>query len=466
MLLTITTTHQPATDLGYLLHKHPQKIQSVDISVGKAHIFYPEATEKSCTVALLLDIDPVGLVRGGKFPSGDNFVLAHYVNDRPYVASSFMSTAIAQAFSTAMNGTCRDKPELTNEKLPFEITIAVIKAKGGENLIRRLFEPLGYGIELENYKLDAQVPEWGDSKYYLLKLKNLIRLQDLLTHLYVLIPVLDDDKHYFVDKQELQKLMDKGKDWLPKHPEKELITNRYLKNLKHLTKQAFEILTQNDLPEEDTENMETTEEIQEKKLSLHQQRLYTVFEKIVSFGSKKVLDLGCGEGKLLRLLLREKQIEQILGMDVSHRSLEIAADKLHLDRLPEHQRQRISLIQGSLTYRDKRLSGFDVAALIEVIEHLDANRLQALEQAVFGFARPKRVLLTTPNAEYNQQYPTLAAGTFRHSDHRFEWTRQEFQDWAQKISENFKYKADFFHVGEVDEEVGSSSQGVVFTIEQ
>jgi len=464
MLLTISTTHQPATDLGYLLYKHPQKLQSVDIAVGKAHIFYPEASEERCTVALLLDIDPVKLVRGGRFPGGDHFVLQHYVNDRPYVASSFMSVALAAAFSTAMNGTCRDKPELPDVRLPLEATLAVVQAKGGEGLIHRLFEPLGYSITLENYPLDATFPEWGDSKYYLLKLQNHLRLQDLLTHLYVLMPVLDNDKHYFVDQREVEKLMAKGKDWLPAHPERELITRRYLKNLSHLTRQAFEILMGDD-PTEDEEEIEThplIDQIRQKRMSLHTQRLQTVFEKIVSSGSKKVLDLGCGEGKLLQLLLKEPQFEQILGMDVSHRSIAIAADKLMLNRLSTHQQQRISLIQGSLTYKDKRLSGFDAAALVEVIEHLDLNRLQALEQTVFGFARPKMVILTTPNIEYNQKYETLAAGSFRHGDHRFEWTRQEFCDWTDRVATEFGYTSELFMVGEVDEEVGASSQGVVF----
>lgn len=468
MLLTITTTHQPATDLGYLLYKHPQKVQSVDISVGKAHVFYPEATEERCTIALLLDIDPIGLVRGGKFPAGDNFVLEHYVNDRPYVASSFLSVALSAAFSTAMNGTCRDKPELVNVPLPLEVTLAVVSAKGGESLIRRLFEPLGYQVDLENYLLDETVPEWGASKYYLLKLQNQTRLRDLLSHLYVLIPVLDNDKHYFVDKQEIDKLMEKGKDWLHSHPEKELITKRYLKNIGRLARQAFDILMQQEETDADAEDEtmmeeEVAKEAKQKRISLHQQRLQTVCEKIVSSGSKKVLDLGCGEGKLLQLLLKENQFEQLLGMDVSHRSLEIAADKLRLDRMPTHLRNRISLIQGSLTYKDKRLLGFDAAALVEVIEHLDPGRLQALEQAVFGFARPKAVFLTTPNAEYNQKYETLVAGKFRHDDHRFEWTRAEFADWANRIAETFGYTAEFFWVGEADEVVGASSQGVVFT---
>ncbi|MCU0393303.1 MAG: 3' terminal RNA ribose 2'-O-methyltransferase Hen1, partial [Thermoflexibacter sp.] len=304
MLLTITTTHQPATDLGYLFYKHPAKVQSVELSAGVAHIFYPEATQERCTIALLIDIDPIGLVRSNKFPAGEGFVLEHYVNDRPYTASSFMSNAISKAFGTAMNGTCRDKPELVNEKLPLEAVISVVSARGGESLIRRLFAPLGYEIELENYLLDDKIPTWGQSRYFTLKLKHQIRLQDLLSHLYILIPVLDNDKHYFVDKHEVEKLLEKGREWLTQHPEKELITRRYLKHIGHLTKQAFEILMKDELAEieQDTEEDLQTEEqiaIKVRKQSLHEQRLQKALEKLVQSGAKRVLDLGCGEGKLL-----------------------------------------------------------------------------------------------------------------------------------------------------------------------
>src|SRR5262245_11106948 len=104
MLLTITTTHSPATDLGYLLHKNPARTHTFDLSFGQAHIFYPEVGEERCTAALLLDIDPVGLVRGRRGPAGEGGMLEQYVNDRPYVASSFLSVAISQVFGTAMSG--------------------------------------------------------------------------------------------------------------------------------------------------------------------------------------------------------------------------------------------------------------------------------------------------------------------------------------------------------------------------
>jgi 3' terminal RNA ribose 2'-O-methyltransferase Hen1 len=465
MLLTISTTHKPATDLGYLLYKHPDKLQSFDMSFGKIHVFYPEASADKCTVALLLEIDPIGLVRNNKGPSGEGFVLEHYVNDRPYVASSFMSVSIAKVFSSAMNGTCKERQELVEVKMPFEININVLRSKGGELFLRKLFEPLGYEVSVKQFVLDEQFPEWGESKYFSVTLKNTLRLRDVLSHLYVLIPVLDNDKHYWIGEHEVQKLYEKGEGWLKDHPEKDQIVNRYLRNLKALTKVAFAKLMEGE-PEKDEETIELNEESAEMKreLSLHEQRLTRALEEIKLAGAERILDLGCGEGKLLRLLMKENQFKEIIGMDVSYRSLEIAKERLNLDRLPPKQKNRIKLIQGALTYKDKRLKGYDAAAVVEVIEHLDISRLTAFERVIFEFARPLTIVITTPNAEYNVKYENLSAGKFRHTDHRFEWTRNEFEMWAIAIAEKHNYEVRFAPVGDWDEEVGAPSQMGIFKI--
>jgi 3' terminal RNA ribose 2'-O-methyltransferase Hen1 len=204
------------------------------------------------------------------------------------------------------------------------------------------------------------------------------------------------------------------------------------------------------------------EEQIEKPLSLHEQRLGAVLEVLKSSGAARVLDLGCGEGRLLRLLLKEKQFTEIVGMDVAFRSLETAREKLKLERLPPLQAQRIRLIQGSLTYRDARLENFDAAAVVEVIEHLDASRLGAFERVLFEFAAPKLVVVTTPNREYNSVWETLPAGKLRHKDHRFEWTRAEFQEWAHDVAARHEYSVTFAPIGEEDETRGAPSQMAVF----
>jgi 3' terminal RNA ribose 2'-O-methyltransferase Hen1 len=401
MLLTISTTHNPATDLGFLLHKHPDRFQSYELSFGHAHVFYPVASEERCTACLLLDVDPVGLVRGkGDWKDGP---LDQYVNDRPYVASSLMSVAISQVFGSALSGKSKERKDLANVEIPLVARIDVLPVRGGADLLQRIFEPLGYEVTATRHPLDEKFPEWGDSPYFSVTLSQTATIAQLLQHLYVLIPVFDGKKHYYIGPDEVEKLLSKGESWLGDHPERDLITQRYLPRRYSLIRQALAQLVPEEAVEDDVAEAETAPPtpLQERELSLHEQRLGAVLAAIRSSGAKRVVDLGCGEGKLLRELLADKQFTEILGMDVSVRSLEIAHRRLKLDRLPERQRERIQLIHGALTYKDQRLAAFDAAALVEVIEHLDPARLAALERVVFEHARPRTVVLTTPNRDYN-----------------------------------------------------------------
>jgi 3' terminal RNA ribose 2'-O-methyltransferase Hen1 len=465
MLLTISYTGKPATDLGYLLHKSPFHTHSFEQAFGKTHVFYPEATHERCTAALLLEIDPIGLVRNRRGPSGEAHALEEYVNDRPYAASSFLSVALARTFGTAMTGRSKERQELADARLPFETRIAVLPCRGGEMLLRRLFEPLGYVVSATHYPLDEKFPEWGESPYLTVSLKATIRLSDLLTHLYVLIPVLDDDKHYWVGDAEVETLLRRGEGWLRDHPERELIANRYLKHQKRLAQEALSRLIGEEEPAADelAEINAREEEGIEKSISLAEQRIGAVMAALRSSGAKRIIDLGCGEGRLLRELLNDKAFAEVVGMDVSHRALEIASRKLRLDDLPAMQKDRIRLIHGSLTYKDKRLAGFDAATVIEVIEHQDPPRLAAFERVLFEFARPQTVVVTTPNVDYNVKFETLPAGKLRHKDHRFEWTRTEFQSWADGIATRFGYKVRFLPIGPEDPAVGSPTQMGIFT---
>ena len=461
MLLTITTQKPDASDLSFLLHKHPDRLQAVEVLGGKAHVFYPVAEKNHFSACLLLDINAVALTRKSKNQPTD-FALANYVNDRPYVASSYLSVALAKAFSSTLNGTCHHRPELVAQVMPLSVTLTVLPApKGGEGLIEHLFAPLGYRVSVTRHPLDPKFPEWGESRYYDVTLEGQQTVQALLSHLYVLIPVLDTHKHYWVGDAEVEKLLAKGESWLPDHPEREQITKRYLRGISRYTREALDQLVDSD-PLLQGEEPEEAPEVREKWESLHTQRLKQVAQVLADHGAESIVDLGCGEGKLLKLLLEQKQFTRILGMDVSHRTLQKAAERLRLDTMPERQRARLELIQGSLTYRDTRLAGFDAAAVVEVIEHLDSDRLQAFERVVFEFAKPGLVVLTTPNGEYNVRYETLAAGAFRHTDHRFEWTRLEFQAWAQRVAEAHGYTVSFAPIGEEDEEVGAPSQMGVF----
>lgn len=467
MLLTIGTTHTPATDLGYLLHKNPARAQQLALGYGTAHVFYPEASDAGCTAALFVDIDAVALVRERRGPEGDGGLLTQYVNDRPYAASSFLSVAIANAFGTAMAGRSKERPELAATAIPLVATVSVVSCPEGETFLRRLFEPLGYTVTLEPHRIDGAIDQTEAPRYFTLTLSATKRVAELLAHLYVLIPVLDDEKHYWVGDDEVEKLLRHGEGWLASHPARELITRRYLRHQRSLTREAVARLVVQEEPNQeeraDVESRDAGERALERPLSLHEHRLGIVTETLRHIGATSVVDLGCGEGRLLRLLLEDRRFTRITGMDVSHRALEIATDRLQLDRMAPMQRERLTMLHGSLVYRDARLAGFDAAAVVEVIEHLDPQRLAAFERVVFEFARPRAVVITTPNAEYNVRWPALPAGKFRHPDHRFEWTRPQFETWASGVGERFGYHAEFHGVGPADPEVGAPTQMAVFT---
>jgi len=459
MFLSIATAHQPATDLGFLLHKHPGRLHQIELTFGQAWVFYPEASQTRCEAVLVLDVDPIGLVRGKGQGEG---LLDQYVNDRPYAASSFLSVALNKAFRTAMTGVCNARQELADSAIPLEAVVTPLPMRGGEKLLRLLFEPLGWNVDVQ--PAEGATPGMVSKLYAQVKLTGFARLSLLLNHLYVLIPVLDNAKHYFVGEDEIDKLLKRGEGWLDRHPAKELIVHRYLRHRGLLTRAALERLA----PETQEETVEpearsAPEEALEAPIRLNDERMTAVVEALRATGAKTIADLGCGEGKLLHRLLHERWAERLIGLDPAARELEWAAKRLKLHRPGGPPEGRVSLFHGSLTYRDDRWAGADAAVLIEVIEHLDLNRLPLVERVVFGDMRPGAVVVTTPNAEYNALFPTLAAGTFRHPDHRFEWTRAEFRAWADRIGSTYGYRSAFSGIGRQDEALGTPTQMAVFT---
>lgn len=445
MLLTLTTTYRPATDLGYLLHKNPARVQTFELAFGKVHVFYPEASEDRCTAALLLDVDPIALVRGR------GALLTDYVNDRPYVASSFLSVAIARVFGSALGGRSTERPALVGEALPLTATVAALPCSN-EAAVRRLFEPLGYEVAV-------RPPDAANAagRYRKVTLSALVPLQQLLTHLYVLVPVLDNRKHYWVGDDEVDKLIARGKGWLEAHPERDFIVHRYLKHQRGLADAAITRLSVDEVvPHAEAKDGDGPD------APLNEVRLAAVVRTLEASGAARVLDLGCGEGRLLKALLDDEQFREIVGVDASAAALKSAERRLRLDRLPERRRRRVTLLHGAMTYRDARLAGYDAAAVVEVVEHLAPDRLPAFEHVLFEFARPGTVVVTTPNREYNASFPHVEEGGVRHPDHRFEWTRAEFEAWSERTARAHGYGVRFEAVGEVDPSLGAPTQMGIF----
>lgn len=451
MLMTLSCTacdnFDPA-DLGYLVHKHPDKVQTYSVAHGKVHVFYPEVSPQRCRLSMLLEIDPVGLVRR----PGQG--LDQYVNDRPYAASSFFAVAMNRVFREALLGRCKDRPQLVKQELDLEVQLSVVRCQ--PDYLRQLFLPLGYAVETINHALDPHLG-WHQGPYHTVTLKGRCPLQQLLNHLYILLPVLDRQKHYYVDKDELEKLLLKGEGWLAQHPQKNSIVERYLKFRSGLTRDALARLQEDNAdPERITLEADQAEEELEKPVRLHDLRLDRVTELLKESGFSHIADLGCGSGKLVSRLRKFRQFQRIQAVDVSYQALVMAKEKLRSEDA------RIELLHGSLLYRDSRLQGCQAVAMVEVIEHLDPPRLRACTKNLFAFLKPQLVIITTPNREYNQLFPNLNAGRLRHNDHRFEWTRCEFHAWAQETAGQHGYRVDFEDLGPADPIHGSPSQMGVF----
>lgn len=452
MYLEISTTHRPATDLGFLAHKNPARVHASDHSFGKAVLFYPRADEERCTLALVLDVDPVGLVRGGAFGG----LADHYVNDRPYAASSFLSVALSRTLREAMAGRSRERPELAATAIPLEATVGPVPVKGGPALAARLFEPLGYAVDVETHFLDPDRPDWGEAPLVTLRLLATTRLADLLTHLYVLLPVLDERKHYFVGDDEVEKLLSRGGEWLQAHPERDLIVRRYLHRSRGLVHEALARLDA-----ADGSSAPDLGDGARDEPRLHDRRLDLVARTLGRLGARKVLDLGCGEGRLVERLVADPGVRSVTAVDVGARDLAKASERL--SRLPGALRDKATLLQGSLLYRDARLKGHDAAALVEVIEHVEPAMLERVERVVFGAIAPRAVVVTTPNRDHNALFPDLPEGALRHPDHRFEFTRTEFEAWTCRVAAAFGYAVEILPVGEPDPVHGPVSQMAVFT---
>lgn len=457
MLLTITYTGHETQDLGYLLHKNPYRPQEFELNSGKAYVFYPEVSDHRTTMALMLDINPIDLVKGKQGSESNG--LFDYVNDRPYTASSFLSTAITKIFNTAMNGRCDKRQQLADS--PLDLTAHICAIQGKDEFARKVFEPLGYTVKTSKTVLDEKFQEWGESPYIDLEISGNVRLADLLNHLYVLIPVFDKQKHYFISEDEIDKLMSHGGEWLADHPARKEIIYRYFLMKKSYAHITIDRLTENEPVEEVAE--ENEKDIPEKKMSLNLQRLETVKNAVLASGAESVIDLGCGECRLTRLLLDQKQIRKVTAVDVSAHELEKAKTRLHYETMNEHRKNKLTLMQGSLTYRDRRFSGYDCACVIEVIEHIEPLRLPAFERNVFEFAEAETVILTTPNKEYNENYEFIPEGQLRHNDHRFEWTREEFRKWSDYICGKFGYTVEISGIGDDDGIHGTPTQMGVFT---
>ncbi len=421
----------PATELGFLLHKHPDRVQTFPTSQGRATVFYPEAGSSACRAVLHVD------GAGARVPRDS----ARYVNDVAHAAGSRLVVAIGKVFGDALAGRCKHKPDLVDHRWSMTLTIPSVPLRARATPAD-LFGPLGWAVEVEPQELRPS--EWGDSDYATVTLRGLFTVRDALRHVAILVPVLADDQHYFVHEPEIEKLDRLGADWLADHPLREAIVGGYLKGIRPLVDGALGRLSGDDPSPHPTPRSPLRE-------SLAQQRIERVVELVRSSGARSVLDVGCGEGRLLTALAADPGLV-LAGVDVSMAALGRAETALARVR-------GVELWQSSLVYADARCRGYDAAILMEVIEHVDLDRLPRAAHTVFDGMAPRVVIVTTPNREYNAHYGI----DVRHPDHRFEFTRGDFTRWCDSVAVEYRYDVEIGGIGDPHPDHGTPTQFAVFT---
>jgi 3' terminal RNA ribose 2'-O-methyltransferase Hen1 len=468
MMLSIACKNLSEEELGFLLHKNPARVHPLDLSFGKVYVFFDEPPEgHQAQVCLLVDVDPLAMVQGR---GGLGHQDALYVNDRPYVASSLLASAVTKVFGTALSGRCKERPELVDREIEWTFAMPFVARGSMLNALFHLFEPLGYEFDPDLLNYDSSVDYATSARPILTRIAVRTTLSEALSHLVVLIPVLDGENHRWVDDGDLVPFVRRVESWLPDHPYGMYILRRALKYQTSLVKaftERFPAITGSmaRLPQLEANVWDdaTVEAAGCQPLSLNSQRFSAVEAVVSALSPSSIVDLGCGDGSLVSQLVKQTSIQKLVGMDVNPLVLSRARARLEHLSLTKAQTEKIQFIHGSLAYRDPRVKGFDLALLIEVIEHIDAERLETLEHQVFDYGQYSTVVVTTPNREFNDLYVGMEKGKMRHSDHRFEWTRQEFLNWAKRIGDAFGYNYEISEIGAGNPAVGSPTQMAVFS---
>ncbi|PYF06198.1 3' terminal RNA ribose 2'-O-methyltransferase Hen1 [Ureibacillus chungkukjangi] len=444
MQLTIRGTGQDIQVISYLLAKNPNNLYERRVSGHLVRMFFSQFSEEEVEVTFFVTPDPIELSRN----NSKVYDITSYINDREFVVSSIFCTFLRTALGTALNGKPVEEYEpWVNHPFPLEFSFGPVASQLTDQDIQSLFQPLGYAVEITYGEADYNMDFKSKSSARFITLKGSTTLQMGLRQLFVLIPVLDNYKHYYIDEQEVEKIVRYGEGWLDKHPKREFILRQALR-FKEVYGQF--------------ENQHTKKENESSpKLRLNDLRYDKIVGKVNQLKRKEtVVDLGSGEGKLSEKLGFIDGVKEILAVEPSE-SATLKALKRFEKAAQDKNFVKPRQIFGSLFYYDERLKGKDVLILCEVIEHIDEYRLPKIIQTILQDYRPRTLIITTPNQEYNEVYGM--GGDYRHPDHRFEWTREEFQTWCKTQNENHEYNIAFDGIGEEHELHGYPTQMCLFT---
>lgn len=443
MQLTIRATGENVKAISHLLSKNPNNLYERNHKGHLVRLFYSEFTEERVEVTIFVTPDPIELMQKGS----NTYDITHYINDREFAVSSIFTSFIRSALGTALNGQPKEEYiKWVDYRFPFTFEFGPVASTLSDQHIKDLFEPIGYEVAITRPEIHYAIDLKDKSSARFLALSGSQTLQDALRHLFVLIPVIDNYKHYFIDEKEIEKLERYGEGWLEGHPLRDMIYRQALR-----FKEIYSLV--------EGSNPDAAADQPAKKVRLNDLRYEKIVETAQSLDPKTIVDFGSGEGKLSVRLAFMDGVKEILAVEPSE------AENLKAKRRFDKAKEVPGFVEpktlwGSLFYYDERLKGKDLIVLCEVIEHIDEQRLPKAMDLILHQYAPKSFIITTPNREYNDVYDM--EDHFRHDDHRFEWTREEFQTWCKERNHQHLYELEFFGIGEEHPSQGFPTQMCVF----
>lgn len=443
MQLTIRATGDNVKAISYLVSKNPENLYERNQKGHLVRMFYSKFADKELEMTVFVTPDPLELMQN----KSNSFDITHYINDREFAVSSIFCSFIRSALGTALNGQPKEEyAQWVGHEFPFVLELGPVASTLSDQQLKDLFEPMGYQVDIERPEIHYSFQLKESSTVRTLTLTGYQTLQNSLRHLFVLIPVIDNYKHYFIDEKEIEKLERYGDGWLEEHPMREMIYRQALR-----FKEIYSLV--------ESPNTEEKPEEPVRKVRLNEMRYEKIVETAKLLKPNSIVDFGSGEGKLAVQLGFINGVQEVLAVEPSQAATLKAVKRF------EKVKDRSSFIEpttlwGSLFYYDERLKGKDLIILCEVIEHIDAQRLPKAFDTILNLYAPESLIITTPNQEYNEIYDM--EDHFRHDDHRFEWTRQEFQEWCKARNHLDLYELEFSGIGEENLNQGFPTQMCVF----
>ncbi|MCK1992095.1 3' terminal RNA ribose 2'-O-methyltransferase Hen1 [Peribacillus muralis] len=443
MQLTINASGNNVKAISYLLSKNPNNLYERKHKGHVVRLFYSTFTETEMEATIFVTPDPIELVKN----TANSYDITHYINDREFAVSSIFCSLIRSALGTALNGQPKEEhAEWVNHPFSFQFDFGPVVSTLSDNQLRELFEPIGYEVSITRPDIQYSFDMKDRSSTRTVSLKGLKTLQEGLRHLFVLIPVIDNYKHYYIDEKEIDKLERYGEGWLDDHPMRDFIYRQSLR-----FKEVYSIV--------ENKKPEMKKDDKESKVRLNDLRYEKIFDTVSQMHPSSVVDFGSGEGKLSVRLGFIEGVKEILAVEPSQSATLKALGRF--DKVKDKEKFVIPKpLWGSLFYYDEELKNKDVIILCEVIEHIDEHRLPKVMDTILQDYQPRALILTTPNREYNEVYDMEDA--LRHNDHRFEWTRAEFQQWCTARNHDDSYDLRFEGIGEEHVTQGCPTQMCVF----